>query len=153
MEDLSHDRDFETFLRIRGGALAGAIAAQLAALSDAQLRRVPFDLSIYVDFQSVGYQPSIELSCVSLQQTNPDGKLVYPSQCPEGQTRVLSFVDCLNLIGRRGDDEYEANDSPYQSTWTQMSRAQMLQLLIGFAVESDPIRRVAYELEHEGFFG
>ena len=131
----------------RRSELIGAIAARLAGLTDAELRAVPYDRSIFCDWYAFVRDDAIGLSDVSIMRVDSECEVIDTDECPEGHTHLLSFIYCLNRFGRRGED-FLAHEAPYQEAWAALNRSEMLKFLVEFVVAHDPVQLVAENLTY-----
>jgi hypothetical protein len=139
------------FADSRRGTLMGAIVSHLAALSDDELRRVPFDRVVFADYLAFTNSATVDLSSVSLQQVDRHGEPIDPAACSFWEEHVVSFDHILRRPPRR-DEAIDGRDSLDEAEWASMGRAEMLQRLVHFLVAIDPIHIMAHELELDGFF-
>ena len=153
MERSDYDRieAIAEFTDSRRGTLVGAIVSHLAALSDAELRRVPFDRAVFADYLAFTNSETVDLASVSLQHVDRHGEPLDPAACSFWQDHLVSFDHILRRPPRK-DEAIDGQDSLAQAEWASTGRAQMLQRLVSVLVVIDPIHIMAHDLELDGFF-
>ena len=147
MNERDQQRRLEVWIHRRRGPLAGAVAAHLAELSDADLQQVPFCCDVMVDLRAVLYD-LIDVTSVSLAWRASSSTDIYlRPKIPEHHF-CSSFIYALN-----GLDPYPAmnlaHESPYCSEWIALSRSEQFALLVAHFVSQDAVDSLLHELIQE----
>lgn len=137
-------RDFDVWIHRREGSLAGAVAAHLAELSNADLQQVPFFCDVMVDQRSILYD-LIDADAVSLAWRASPHEPVYREPRNHEHRFCSTFIYVLNRL-----DPYPAqnlaHESPYRSAWSALSRRDRLSILVAHFVSQHAAESLLHDL-------